>query len=183
MWFSHDFIIDFKINLCRVYCIFFLSFLLSFLQTAQHNATPFIIGNLRSLKGLFGFQKMLTHHSITHHLSLKVLQLPKVACLAFVSIFDNSKNFTFCGTHGLTWCSFYFFFFFLQPQYPNSPNPMKRNGKKRKKKRKKKKKKINQTQKPNVKREEEEEELSDGNKNWKQIQTNQIAMGHTSFEL
>ena len=86
-------------------------------------------------KGLFGFQKMLTHHSniithhsITHHLSLKIPQLPKVACLALVSNFDNLKNFTFCGTHGLTWCSFYFLFLFLfifsfNPQYPNSPNP------------------------------------------------------------
>ena len=56
----------------------------------------------KKFKGLFGFQKMLTHrsniithHSITHHLSLKMPQLPNVACLALVFNFDKSKNFTF----------------------------------------------------------------------------------------
>ena len=43
-----------------------------------------------------------------------------------VSNFDNLKNFTFCGTHGLTWCSFYFFFFSFNPQYKNSPNLVKK---------------------------------------------------------
>ena len=67
------------------------------------------------------FSSLIIHHSITHHLSLKIPQLPKVACLVLVSNFDNSKNFTFCGTHRLTWCSFYFLFlfsFFLQHPIP-----------------------------------------------------------------
>ena len=64
--------------------------------------------NLELFRGCLVFKKpsLITPHSITHHLSLKIPQLLKVACLAFVSNFDNS----FCGTHGLTWCSFYFFF-------------------------------------------------------------------------
>ena len=63
-----------------------------------------------------------------------------MACLALVSNFDNSKNFTFCETHGLTWCNFYFLFLFiiiifsLNHQYPNSPNPVKRSWKKKRKK-------------------------------------------------
>ena len=45
---------------------------------------------------------IITHHSITHHLSLKIPQLPKMACLTLISNFDNSKKFAFCGTHRLT---------------------------------------------------------------------------------
>ena len=74
---------------------------------------------------------------------MKVLQLSKVACLALVSNFDNSKNFTFCETHGLTWCSICFLFIYLfsfKPQYPNSPNPVKRNWKNKKRKKRKRKK-------------------------------------------
>ena len=81
----------------------------------------------------------ITHHSITHHLSLKISQHPKMACLALVSNFSNSKNFTFCGTHGLTWCSFYFFFlfffsflFFLQPPIPKLTKPSWKKKKKKK---------------------------------------------------
>ena len=55
----------------------------------------------------------IIHHFITHHLSLKIPQFSKVSCLTLVSNFDNSKNFTFCETHGLTWCSFYFLFLLL----------------------------------------------------------------------
>ena len=109
---------------------------------------------------------IITHHFITHYLSLKIPQLLKVACLALVSIFDNSKNFTFCGTHGLTWCNFYFlflfflFFFFLQPPIPKLTKPSEKEWKKEKeketkprnpmwkgKKRRKKKKRI---EKPNL---------------------------------
>ena len=65
----------------------------------------------------------IIHHSINNHLSLKKSQFSKVACWALVSNFDNSKNFTFCETYKLTWCSFYFLFlfffsFFLQPPTP-----------------------------------------------------------------
>ena len=113
---------------------------------------------------------IITHHFITHHLSLKIPQA-KVACLALVFNFDNSKNFTFGGTHRLTWCSFYFLFIYLfsfNPLIPKLTEPSeKKNLKKKKKKKKKrriekpsldptwkeKKKKI-QTQKPNVKRKE-----------------------------
>ena len=102
----------------------------------------------------------IIHHSITNHLSLKKSQFSKVACWALVSNFDNSKNFTFCETYKLTWCSFYFLFlfffsFFLQPPIPKlielSEKELKRRRRRRpprvkgkKKKKKKKKKKTNQ---------------------------------------
>ena len=37
--------------------------------------------------------------------------------------FDNSKNFTFCGTHRLTWCSFYLLIIIIIIIFPSStPN-------------------------------------------------------------
>ena len=91
----------------------------------------------RILRGCLVFKKPNTphsfnfYHSSLYNSSLKIPQFPKVACLTLISNFDNSKNFTFCGTHGLTWCSFYFLFLFsFNPQYPNSPNLVKRNEKK-----------------------------------------------------
>ena len=100
----------------------------------------------------------IIHHSITNHLSLKKSQFSKVACWALVFNFDNSKNFTFCETYKLTWCSFYFLFlfffsFFLQPPIPKltelSEKELKRRRRRRPpsvkgKKKKKKKKKTNQ---------------------------------------
>ena len=59
-----------------------------------------LITHHSSLK--YHHSSLITHYSITHHLSLKIPKLLKVACLALVSNFDYSKNFTFCGIHGLT---------------------------------------------------------------------------------
>ena len=81
--------------------------------------------------------------------------------MTLVSNFDNLKNFTFCGTHGLTWCSFYFlfiYFFSFNPQYPNSPNPVKRNGKKKKEKKKPNPETQCEKERKEEKEEEEEEE-------------------------
>ena len=103
--------------------------------------------NLELFRGCLVFKKpsLITPHSITHHLSLKIPQLLKVACLAFVSNFDNS----FCGTHGLTWYSFYFLFlffsFFLQPPIPKLTEPSEKEWGKKKKKKKNKKKKNRET--------------------------------------
>ena len=85
---------------------------------------------------------LINHHSITHHLSLKIPKLPKVAFLVLVSNFDNSKNFTCCETHGLTLCSFYFLFlflfflFFLKPPIPKLTKPSEKEWKKEKEKKK-----------------------------------------------
>ena len=78
------------------------------------------------LRGCLVFKKpsFITPHSIfiTHHLSLKIPQLPKVACLTIVSNFDNSKNFTFLWdpridlVQLLLLISFFLFFF------PSTPN-------------------------------------------------------------
>ena len=74
-------------------------------------------------------------------------------------ILITQKILLFCGTHGLTWCSFYFFFFFpFIPQYPNSPNLVKRNGQKKKRKKEKETKPRNPMWKWKKRRKEEEEE-------------------------
>ena len=99
------------------------------------------------VRGCLVFKKLLfiTHHFITYHLSIKIPQLRKVACLTFVSNFDNLKNFTFCETHWLTWYNFYFFFSFLF--FFQSPVPKFTESREKKEKEKRK-----QTQKPNVKK-------------------------------
>ena len=101
--------------------------------------------NLELFRGCLVFKKpsLITPHSITHHLSLKMPQLLKVACLAFVSNFDNS----FCGTHGLTWYSFYFLFlffsFFLQPPIPKLTEPSEKEwGKKKRRRRRRRRRRI-----------------------------------------
>ena len=115
--------------------------------------------NLELFRGCLVFKKpsLITPHSITHHLSLKIPQLLKVACLAFVSNFDNS----FCGTHGLTWYSFYFLFlffsFFLQPPIPKLTEPSEKEWGKKKKKKKKKKKNRETKPRSNVKEKKKEE--------------------------
>ena len=78
----------------------------------------------------------ITHHSIIHHLSLKIPQLPKMVCLALVSNFNNSKNFTYYGTHRLTWCTFYFLFLFSFFFLSSTPNTQTHQTQWRKKKKK-----------------------------------------------
>ena len=98
-----------------------------------------------------------THSSINYYfLSPYNCEFPNVTCLTLVYNFNNSKKFTFYGTHKLTWCSFYLFFFFLffffsfNPQYLNSPNPVKKKKKKPNVKRIKKKKKKKIIEKPST---------------------------------
>ena len=65
------------------------------------------------------FSSLITHHYITHHLSLKIPQLPKVACLTLVSNFDNSKNFTFLWDPRIDLAQLLLLFFF-PPSTPNT---------------------------------------------------------------
>ena len=100
-------------------------------------------GNTKT-KGLFGFfffsfflffflSSLITSQSIfvTHHLKYPNFLYPPVW---HTSLSFSSLNFLlFYGTHGLTWCSFYFILFFsFHPQYPNSPNPVKKKKEKKK---------------------------------------------------
>ena len=69
---------------------------------------------------------LITHYSITHHLLLKISQLPKVACLALVSNFDNKKILLFVGPIdwlSASFTSYFLFLFFLQPPIPKLTEP------------------------------------------------------------
>ena len=69
---------------------------------------------------------LITHYSITHHLSLKISQLPKMACLALVSNFDNKKILLFVGPIcwlSASFTSYFLFLFFLQPPIPKLTEP------------------------------------------------------------
>ena len=98
-----------------------------------------------------------THSSINYYfLSPYNCEFPNVTCLTLVYNFNNSKKFTFYGTHKLTWCSFYLFFFFsfflffLQPPIPKLTEPNEKKKKKPNVKRRKKKKKKKIIEKPST---------------------------------
>ena len=73
---------------------------------------------------------IITCHCITHHLSLKIPQLSKVACLALISNFETQIILFFVGPTdwlGADFTSYFLFLFFsFNPQYPNSLNTVKK---------------------------------------------------------
>ena len=72
-------------------------------------------------KALFGLKKMVTHHSvfITHHLSLS-LKTPHLVW------HHHSIFFNYLWAPYLYLVQLLLFFFSFNPQYPNSPNPVRK---------------------------------------------------------
>ena len=95
---------------------------------------------LSKIKGCLVFFFVITPHSIfiTHY--LKYPNFPNPTRLDTVFNSQYSKFSTFCGPHTCNLVQlllfFFFFFFPFNPQYPNSPNPVKEEEKKKKKKKK-----------------------------------------------
>ena len=102
----------------------FVSFLCLFLFE-KPDKTPGDLGAVWFLKYHYSslitvYSIFFTHHSITHHLSLKISQLPKVACLALVSNFDNSKKFYFLWDPQIDLMQLLLLIYFLF--FPSTPN-------------------------------------------------------------
>ena len=135
-----------------------------------HGPTQWVIGqecvnrlDMHILIDLGAVWFLKNHHSLFplnfHHLSLityhwKYHNFLRWHVWHLFPILITQKILLFCGTYGLTWCSFYFLFLFLFSLQPPIPKLIEPSEKEWKKKRKKKKRKRNQTQKPNVKMKE-----------------------------
>ena len=88
-------------------------------------------------KALFGFffLSLITLHLIfiTHHSSLKILQLSTPSLFGTITQLVITQNFQlFVGSILVTWCSFYFFSFLFSfnPQCLNSTKPVEEKKKK-----------------------------------------------------